>query len=217
MTDARETLEALIRERGEDYKALSRFLGRNDAYMQQFLKRGTPRKLDEDDRRKLAEYFGVDEADLGAPPPSPTLKGPPAPGLRPIPQFNVAASAGPGAHVDIEEAVAGIAFDPRWLRDLSRSPDKLSMIRVTGDSMAPTLSDGDEIMVDSGDNSAALRDGIYVLRFEDVLMVKRITLKRNARRIAIRSDNPAHKSWDDIDPDQVYFVGRVAWVGRKLS
>ncbi len=217
MTDQRETLERLIRERGEDYKALSRFLGRNDAYMQQFLKRGTPRKLDEDDRRKLAEYFGVDESELGAPPPAATLKGKPVPGLRPIPQFDVAASAGPGAHVDMERAETGIAFDPRWLRDLSRSPEKLSMIRVAGDSMSPTLSDGDEIMVDGGASDTALRDGIYVLRFDDVLMVKRVTHNSNSRRIAIRSDNPAHKSWEDVDPDQVGIIGRVAWVGRRLA
>ncbi len=57
--DQRAALERLIRERREDYAGLSRLLGRNAAYVQQFIKRGVPRKLDPDDLRLLARYFGV--------------------------------------------------------------------------------------------------------------------------------------------------------------
>ena len=46
--DIRAELDALIRARGDDYASLSRMLGRNAAYIQQFIKRGVPRKLDED-------------------------------------------------------------------------------------------------------------------------------------------------------------------------
>ena len=53
-TDPRANLDRLIRERGEDYVGLSRLLGRNAAYVQQYIKRGTPRRLAEDDRRLLA-------------------------------------------------------------------------------------------------------------------------------------------------------------------
>ena len=63
--DARATLERLIADRGDNYADLSRLIGRNAAYIQQFIKRGTPRKLDEDDRRVLARYFGVSEDMLG--------------------------------------------------------------------------------------------------------------------------------------------------------
>jgi len=63
--DARIALERLIADRGENYADLSRLIGRNPAYIQQFIKRGTPRKLDEDDRRVLARYFGVPEQMLG--------------------------------------------------------------------------------------------------------------------------------------------------------
>ena len=66
--DPRATLERLIRDRGEDYAGLSRLIGRNAAYIQQYIKRGSPRRLAEDDRRQLAAYFGIDEALLGAPP-----------------------------------------------------------------------------------------------------------------------------------------------------
>lgn len=67
LTGARAELARLIEERREDYAGLSRLLGRNPAYIQQFIKRGVPRKLAEEDREKLARYFGVDEALLGGP------------------------------------------------------------------------------------------------------------------------------------------------------
>lgn len=47
--DGRAALERLIEERGEDYAGLSRLIGRNPAYVQQFIKRGTPRRLAEED------------------------------------------------------------------------------------------------------------------------------------------------------------------------
>ena len=52
MVDVRSALEALCRERGEDYASLSRLIGRNAAYIQQFIKRGTPQRLAEEDREE---------------------------------------------------------------------------------------------------------------------------------------------------------------------
>ena len=62
---AREALKRLSAARGESLAELSRMLRRNDAYLQQFVGRGTPRRLAEDDRRLLARHFGVDAAELG--------------------------------------------------------------------------------------------------------------------------------------------------------
>ena len=44
-SDGRTVLARLIEERGEDYAGLSRLIGRNAAYIQQFIKRGSPRRL----------------------------------------------------------------------------------------------------------------------------------------------------------------------------
>ncbi|WP_319937547.1 hypothetical protein [Sphingomonas cannabina] len=65
--EQRRALEALIAEGGASFAALSRMLGRNPAWLQQYLKRGTPRLLPEEDRGRLARFFGVDEAVLGGP------------------------------------------------------------------------------------------------------------------------------------------------------
>jgi hypothetical protein len=62
----RKNLERLAIERGESLGALSRLIGRNDAYLQQFIRRGTPSRLAEDDRLKLAQFFQIDERIFGA-------------------------------------------------------------------------------------------------------------------------------------------------------
>ncbi|NNM78256.1 helix-turn-helix transcriptional regulator [Sphingomonas sp. ID1715] len=204
--DARAALDALIQERREDYASLSRMLGRNPAYIQQFIKRGVPKKLDEEDRSKLARYFGVSETLLGG-------RDAAADDLIAVPVLDVQASAGAGAFAESERAKARMRFDPSWLRGLTLDPRQLSVIQVTGDSMHPTLNDGDDILVDRGDRR--LRDGIYVLRMDGALNVKRLLLEPG-RRVTVRSDNPAYPSWPSLERSALDVIGRVVWAGRRL-
>jgi phage repressor protein C with HTH and peptisase S24 domain len=223
-SDPRFALEQLIRERGEDYASLSRLIGRNSAYIQQFIKRGVPRKLDEDDRRILAQYFGVSQQMLGGPieqTPRAVQAVAAAKTARDselvlIPYISARASAGPGA-LGFDERVSGrLAFRHDWLRDLTGgSPTGLSVISVTGDSMIPTLSDGDDILVDCNDGGDRLRDGIYVLRVDDMLNVKRLAMKPGGG-FEVRSDNPSYPNWSDCDLTTVSIIGRVVWAGRKI-
>ena len=212
--EPRKVLERLCAERGEDFAGLSRFLGRNPAYIQQYIRRGTPKRLGEDERRKLARYFGVPESTFGGPA-EPDL---PPPGLVPVKRVLVRASAGPGALPDSERQHPYFAFDERWLKALTGSKrDQLSIIRVEGDSMAPTLNDGDDILVDRAGRDEALRDGIYVLRVEDSLLVKRLAIHPLGRRITVQSDNPAYPDWPDCEPGDIHCIGRVIWAGRKIA
>lgn len=110
-----------------------------------------------------------------------------------------------------------MAFDALWLRDLGVRGERASIIRVDGESMAPTLGHGDDIMVDHQDGAERLRDGIYVLRLDGVLMVKRIAVGPQRGRFSILSDNARYPDWPDIDPDLVAIVGRVVWAGRRMG
>jgi phage repressor protein C with HTH and peptisase S24 domain len=214
-TDARAELARLIARNRDDYAGLSRLIGRNPAYIQQFIKRGVPRKLAEEDRGKLARYFDVDEAVLGGPG---RPVGPSAESLIAIPRYDIRASAGAGAFAEGEVPVAHLGFDPRFLNQLcSARPSDLSIIRVRGDSMYPTLADGDDIMVDRSLGGTRVSDGIYVLRRDDSLMVKRIAVHPDSRRLTISSDNDAYPTWSDCAPDSVDVIGRVVWAGRKIS
>ncbi len=219
--EPRAILERLAREHGDDYAALSRMIGRNPAYIQQFIKRGTPRRLAEADRRRLAEYYGVDEALLGAlpaRPAAPDRSGGSADGeMVAVRKLAVEASAGPGAHAEADEELSRIGFPRKWLRKLGGGdPASLSIIAVRGDSMDPTLSDGDEILVSREDGAARLRDGIYVLRTDDALMVKRIAVNPARTGFTVKSDNPDYPDWPDCAPGDVDIVGRVVWAGRRI-
>ena len=213
LADPRVILERLCAERGEDFAGLSRMLGRNPAYIQQFVRRGVPKRLKEEERRKLAHYFSISETLLGGPPEAPGTPN----GLLSIKRHPVTVSAGPGAFVSEELGKPYFAFDERWLKALTPSgPSNLSIIRVEGDSMTPTLNAGDDILVDLGDCLERLRDGIYVLRIDDALVVKRVALNPLGKRVTIQSDNPAYPDWPDCGLDEINCIGRVIWAGRKI-
>ncbi|WP_447760323.1 S24 family peptidase [Sphingopyxis panaciterrae] len=215
--DPRTALDRLLTEKGIDYAQLSARIGRNPAYIQQFIKRGSPRRLAEQDRARIAAYLGVSEALLGG---AVQRVATPARArgsdMVLVPKLAIGASAGAGASVEGEPVEGEVAFDPKWLRGLGADLRALSIIRVEGDSMAPTLNDGDDILVDGGDAAGRLRDGIYVLRMDDVLMVKRVSRAPGQGRISVISDNPHYRSWDDLPMATVQLVGRVVWTGRRV-
>lgn len=212
--DPRQVLERLCEERGEDFAGLSRMLGRNAAYIQQYVRRGVPKRLKEDERRKLARYFSISETLLGGPAEGDVA----GRGLVTVQRHPVSVSAGPGALVTEEFGKPYFGFDERWLKAITPTPaERLSIVRVEGDSMSPTLNAGDDILVDLGDASERLRDGIYVLRIDEALVVKRLALHPMGQRVTIQSDNPAYPDWPDCSLDQIQVIGRVIWSGRRVA
>jgi repressor LexA len=203
--DPRARLEALIVEHGVGYAALSRMLRRNDAYLQQYVRRGTPRILAERDRTLLAAYFRIDQSELG---------GPPTPSMAAIRRLSVEASAGPGATVDSAAERDGgrtMLLDPRLLADLRLTSADASMLTARGDSMLPTIADGDTLVVDERDRKIGPRPAIFVLRHDDVLLVKRVSQRDDG--VVIASDNPAYPAIQTLQAD---IIGRVVWLSRAL-
>jgi hypothetical protein len=209
----RAVLDGLIARGNDDYSSISKLIGRNAAYIQQFIKRGTPRVLNEIDRGVIARYFGIEETLLGAP----AHQGKTG-GLVQIPMYDLDASAGAGSFHDTEAIIGGIGFDRSWLRKLTSSdPASLSLIRVTGDSMTPTLLDRDLVLVDFAIIEATPRDGIHVVRMDESLHIKRIAAHFRNDHISLMSDNPMYPTWRNLDRQSVDIVGRVLWFGRNLA
>ena len=129
----------------------------------------------------------------------------------------VRASAGVGG-ADDQLVRPYFGFDPAWLRALTSAPsERLTMIRVEGDSMAPTLNAGDDILVDHDALGDGLRDGIYVLRVDEALLVKRLAIHPFGGRVTVQSDNPNYPDWPDRKLDELTCIGRVIWAGRRVS
>ena len=217
--DPRARLLALSEERGVSLSALSALIGRNSTYLQQFIRKGSPRKLEEGDRRRLAEFLGVEERELGVPGynsynPASTLPGKRS-GNRDwlhVPRLAVEASAGPGTIAGEDQAVGAFQFSARWLRGQGLDPAMLSAIVVAGDSMEPLLRDGDEILVDR--TPRPLRDGIHVVRVGEALLVKRVQTGVPGRLI-LESQNPAYRPIE-VEPSEVEVLGRVVWKSGRL-
>jgi phage repressor protein C with HTH and peptisase S24 domain len=221
--DAQRTrILRLVRERGLDLAALSRAVGKNHAYFQQFIKRGTPRRLPEDVREALCARFGIHPDELSA------RGAASAPG-RALPVLHYAGeeygavramagrvAAGAGGESDDGER-GSMLFRMPWLRSVTSAPlESLAVIPVDGDSMEPTLRTGDHALVDLTQRKPQRKDGLYVLRSADGLQVKRVSAHPATGRLAIRSDNSAYESYTDVDPASVEILGRVIWIGRRI-
>jgi phage repressor protein C with HTH and peptisase S24 domain len=133
-----------------------------------------------------------------------------------IPLYDVRAAAGGGAIVDSEQIVDFLHFKEQWVRaELHAAPSDLYLIYVEGESMEPTLRPGDVILIDHRDQSQA-RDGIYVLRLDGTLLVKRLP----GSVIKVSSDNSAYSPFElkaaELEQNDFSIVGRVVWTGRRM-
>lgn len=154
--------------------------------------------------------------------------------------YSVAASAGPGSHVDEELISSKIAFRRDWLEKEHLINNKLAVLEAKGDSMEPTIINGDSILISEyfhkqelgGKSEIKLGlknafhmpgDGIYVIRMDGHLAVKRVQVDGQGG-LKIISDNPAYetislypKSIIELaDTNQFSIVGRVEWIGRRI-
>ncbi|MFS8861194.1 helix-turn-helix transcriptional regulator [Synechococcus sp. H60.3] len=126
-----------------------------------------------------------------------------------VPLVDVVASAGAGALVREESIESVLAFERNWLRaHLKGNPDGLSLIRVQGNSMSPTLEDGDWIFVERQEELG--EEGIYVFQRDGELWVKRLH-RLSGSRVKVISDNPRFPSFvvDCADP-----VNGLTLIGR---
>ena len=133
------------------------------------------------------------------------------------PMFDVQASAGLGQEVISEEVSDYFAFNKKWLSSQLRvSGENLALVSVSGDSMLPTLNDGDDVLVDMTQKRVH-QEGVYLLHTESGLMTKR--LKQHANGLLnVISDNPDFDSWD-IEPhnlEENSIVGKVVWCARSI-
>ena len=207
--DPRERLTELAGQARTSLSALSRMIGRNSSYLQQYISKGSPRKLEEEDRRRLAEFFGVTEAELGAPEEK-SLKD--RGDWVEVPRISLEASAGPGATAAEEIPFDAFRFSRRWLRENGLEPAQLSAIRVMGDSMDPLLRDGDEILVDR--TPRPFREGVHVVRLGEALHVKLLQAVP-PDRLRLISKNAAYEPVE-VGMADVDVVGRVVWKGGRL-
>ncbi len=181
------------------------------------------RKLQLHEIGPLARYLGIDRSELGEAAatvgdekhPHIIDVGPDSFAL--VPVYDARASAGPGS-VGTDEIVSRIAFRMDWLRLVTRAPvEDLGVIMVDGDSMEPTLRHNDIVLIDLTQRNVIGREGIYVIRIDDCLQVKRVAANPVARTVTLGSDNPVYPAFANIRPEDINVLGRVIWLGRQVA
>ena len=224
----RRRLLGLLEAHGSNLRAASLAMGRNAAYLHQFVRRGTPRRLGEDDRQILAEHLGCRPElfkhdrprRLGTRPKPPPSSGPHSapPGYSAVPEADVRLAARAGTwNGEMEETRAPWLFaDPLIRHELRAKPEDLWMIQVDGDSMEPLVSSGDRILIDVS-RTVPVPPGVFVIWDGMGLVAKRIehVPHSDPPRVVLKSLNPEYDSYETL-AEEIRVVGRAVWVSRRL-
>jgi phage repressor protein C with HTH and peptisase S24 domain len=110
-----------------------------------------------------------------------------------------------------------IALRHDWIRSICGvEPSELVLEMATGESMTPTIRDGNVMLIDTTDRTFR-SFGIYVLEINGQRLVKRVQRKHDGSLVLI-SDNTAYQP-DTVDrsaADDIAVVGRVVWAGGAV-
>lgn len=125
--------------------------------------------------------------------------------------IDVTACCGQGIEI-LGENISGqwiLAADDFRAISLSSQPENVKMLKVKGDSMEPTLKDGDWVLADISRNFPE-SDGMYLLRLSTGLAVKRLQGSITPGSITIKSDNPKYDS-ANVQLSDITILGRIIY------
>ncbi|MEM7123250.1 MAG: LexA family transcriptional regulator [Pseudomonadota bacterium] len=196
-------------------KGLAQLAGLNDTAVRDIVS-GRSRHPRHDTIEKLAEALGCSAAELLDDKAGPVVRAhTDGEGYVLIARYDPRKDAGREMLTGHDRSFADVAFRAEWLAELTRTPaNQLAMVTMSGDSMTPTVGDGDQLLVDLTQWSPGT-DGIYVVRQGDSLLVKRLTADPMRQQVVMSSDNPTYASLAPLAPAEIDLLGRVIWIGRK--
>jgi phage repressor protein C with HTH and peptisase S24 domain len=121
--------------------------------------------------------------------------------LVPVPLMSIEVSAGPGSEPFTELVERYMAFDRIQVRtEMGVDPSRLIVVKVSGNSMEPTLRSGDSAVVMRHGGEPLMHGAIYAFYNRYMgYMVKRLHFSQ-ANTYLLRGDNPADPTIHEIDP-----------------
>ena len=211
----REALKERLWKAGVSLAEASLAIGRNKAYLQQYLARGMPRVLSFQDSEALGELLGCDPAELRhdtlpAPKPWTGPKRRRTAGAS-VSEVEVEAAAGPGAwNEDFVHEKARWRLPEAMVRhEGDAAPEALRILRVRGNSMEPELREGDRIVVDTARRVPAPGE-LFVLWDGTGLVVKRVEALTAEGALRLASAHPDYPAYER-PADEVHVVGKILW------
>lgn len=143
-----------------------------------------------------------------------------------IRELDARAGMGGGGVIESETRSDGTHADPlkpdtwifpqAYMREVLHAPaGRLLVLEAQGDSMSPTISSGERVVIDTGHRLPS-PDGVYAMRDRfDLIVIKRLQIRQDTPKIRVISDNPAHPA-EEVGLDEVTVVGRVVCCLRRI-
>ena len=140
-----------------------------------------------------------------------------------VPRFNIRAGMGPGEPVQSEQVTDSLAFRADWLQKLGIPEGHAACVRCIGDSMEPTLKDGDIALLDL--TAIKTTDGVYALSrpaYDDhkEVIIKRLEWRTNGELWVLSDNKSKYPEADKYEPGfdlaQLNIIGRVIWAGGDV-
>ena len=134
--------------------------------------------------------------------------------LSPVEELSIEFGMGATFLVDHVETVT--RWLPReWLGHFSTSPAHLlKFARGRGDSMYPTINNGDLVLIDTNQTRMTVQDEIWAVGYGDLGGLKRLRAIGDGQ-VKIMSDNPM-VSDEIVSMDEIRIIGRVCANLRKM-
>ena len=231
----KQKVAQLLEEKGLSQNSVSMMMGYERTYLSQFINRENPKRLSERARKALSKILEVAEQDLtdedlslksilpfsfyGTTNVSEGLVkmfgGIRKPTHADISIIDVTACCGNGVDNLEEKPIGEISLPLEEFKSITNTaPENIKLIKASGDSMDPTIKDGDMVWIDTS-NCFINSDGVYLLRMPTGLAIKRI--QSGLSNITVKSDNP---KYSDITAEvgEIKVIGKVIyiWNGKKV-
>lgn len=132
-----------------------------------------------------------------------------------IPKVSAKACAGAGSLEHKDGIVAELPFDRAWIAKKG-NPEHMITMEVIGDSMAPELEPGDDILVDQNQRQVT-SNNLYVIGLADTIQVKRVQVRPNLVILFSANQRYAPVTLQGDEVDTLRVIGRVLWSSRAYA
>lgn len=132
-----------------------------------------------------------------------------------IPQLDIGYSMGGGSEVDERAQSTMVPMLKAWIKPRMKGHfSDLFLAYGAGDSMEPTLRNGDMMLIDRAQQRITAQDQIWCISYGHVSMIKRVRALADGGH-QINSDNATVTPWTAYD-GEMHVIGRVIWIGRWM-
>jgi phage repressor protein C with HTH and peptisase S24 domain len=226
--EIRQKIDRLIQDNGLKYRDVSLRIGRTDSYIQQYVKYGFPKRLNELDRLKLANILRVDEAEITDDEIMQTKTADTSSETKRLLSDFVEAGSDASDPLEKIDFLSGTQKDKysktseslflnrRLLEKMTAvDPHHLKMLRILSDSMDPQVRIGDFVWVDISEKTPR-SDGLYLLDSGEIPTVRQVIISPLDGSVEISASNPSYRSYTAENTAKVKTIGRIVYLLKQI-